>query len=51
MERIARRIAALDKPLLVVQEGGYSLRNLRHGSVSFFRGLHRSLLARDHGYG
>lgn len=49
MERVARRICALGRPLLVVQEGGYSLRNLRRGSAAFFRGLHKGLLAEDKG--
>jgi acetoin utilization deacetylase AcuC-like enzyme/GNAT superfamily N-acetyltransferase len=47
MEKIARSLAAMDLPLLVVQEGGYSLRNLRRGSVAFFRGISRALEARD----
>jgi acetoin utilization deacetylase AcuC-like enzyme/GNAT superfamily N-acetyltransferase len=37
-EQIGRRIAALKRPTLVVQEGGYNLRNLKRGSVAFFRG-------------
>ncbi|HUV08819.1 MAG TPA: histone deacetylase family protein [Spirochaetia bacterium] len=37
--KIGRRIVSLNLPILVVQEGGYSLRNLRSGSVSFFRSL------------
>ncbi|TFG65233.1 MAG: GNAT family N-acetyltransferase [Spirochaetales bacterium] len=31
-------------PLLIVQEGGYSLRNLRTGSHAFFRGIAKELL-------
>jgi len=47
LETVGRRLAALGRPLLVVQEGGYSLRNLRRGSAAFFRGVARELLARD----
>jgi acetoin utilization deacetylase AcuC-like enzyme len=47
METIGRRMASLGRPLLVIQEGGYSLRNLRRGSVAFFRGVTRELLGRD----
>ncbi len=39
MARIARRIGALGYPTLVVQEGGYSVANLRLGARSFFDGL------------
>jgi len=35
---IGRRIAALRRPTLVVQEGGYNLRNLQRGAAAFFRG-------------
>jgi acetoin utilization deacetylase AcuC-like enzyme len=48
LEKAARLLAATNLPLLVVQEGGYSLRNLRRGSVAFFRGISRALEARDH---
>ena len=34
-----REIGALRRPTLVVQEGGYRLRNLRAGAAAFFRGL------------
>ncbi len=47
METIGRRIASPRRPLLVVQEGGYSLRNLRRGAPAFFRGIYRELLSRD----
>jgi hypothetical protein len=47
LETVGRRLAALGRPLLVVQEGGYSLRNLRRGSAAFFRGIARELLGRD----
>ncbi len=39
MEGIGRAIRALDLPTLVVQEGGYSLRNLQSGARKFFAGL------------
>ena len=41
---IGSRVAALDRPLLIVQEGGYSLRNLRRGSTAIFRGINKMLL-------
>ncbi len=39
MKRMGARIAALAMPTLVVQEGGYSLRNLKRGVAAFFEGL------------
>ena len=39
MRRIGERLARLRIPTLVVQEGGYSLRNLRMGSHAFFNGV------------
>lgn len=39
MRRIGRRIGRLRHPTLVVQEGGYSIANLRAGSRAFFSGL------------
>jgi acetoin utilization deacetylase AcuC-like enzyme len=39
MQRIGEQLAALDLPTLVVQEGGYSIRNLVRGSGAFFGGL------------
>ncbi|MCB1688480.1 MAG: histone deacetylase family protein [Halioglobus sp.] len=39
MYRIGRMLADTGLPILVVQEGGYSLRNLRSGALEFFRGL------------
>jgi acetoin utilization deacetylase AcuC-like enzyme len=38
-EQIGRRIASLSLPTLVVQEGGYNLRNLKRGATAFFRGF------------
>ena len=37
LRQVARRLAQLELPMLVVQEGGYNLRNLKRGSVAFFR--------------
>lgn len=39
MFRIGERLAAMNMPALIVQEGGYALRNLRLGAESFFAGL------------
>ena len=39
MTIIGKRLGELRLPLLVVQEGGYSLRNLRHGVPALFQGL------------
>jgi acetoin utilization deacetylase AcuC-like enzyme/GNAT superfamily N-acetyltransferase len=39
MRRIGEMLAAPGWPTLVVQEGGYALRNLRLGATAFFRGL------------
>lgn len=39
LETIGRRLAQLKIPTLIVQEGGYNLRNLKRGSVSLFRGI------------
>jgi acetoin utilization deacetylase AcuC-like enzyme/GNAT superfamily N-acetyltransferase len=36
---MGRRLPRLGVPLLVVQEGGYNLRNLKSGATAFFRGL------------
>ncbi len=44
LQTIGARLARLRRPLLIVQEGGYSLRNLRRGSVAFFRGIYGVLL-------
>jgi acetoin utilization deacetylase AcuC-like enzyme/GNAT superfamily N-acetyltransferase len=42
LDRIARMLAALRLPTLIVQEGGYAVRNLRIGSRSFFTALAES---------
>jgi acetoin utilization deacetylase AcuC-like enzyme len=39
MRRIGEMLGATGWPTLVVQEGGYALRNLRRGATAFFRGL------------
>ncbi|MDH3235540.1 MAG: histone deacetylase family protein [Alphaproteobacteria bacterium] len=39
LARIAGRLASLRLPTLIVQEGGYAVRNLRVGSRSFFGAL------------
>ena len=39
LESIARRLAGLRLPTLVVQEGGYAVRNLRIGARAFFAEL------------
>lgn len=38
----AQRLAQRSCPLLVVQEGGYSPRNLKRAAVAFFRSLAES---------
>ncbi len=47
VQRVGHEIAALGKPLLIVQEGGYSLRNLRRGCNAFFRGVTMALAVRE----
>jgi acetoin utilization deacetylase AcuC-like enzyme len=39
MRRIGRRLGRFGLPTLIVQEGGYAIRNLRTGSHAFFAGL------------
>ena len=46
LEKMGQAIACLSIPVLVAQEGGYNLRNLRRGVVSFFSGLARTLSER-----
>ncbi|MBN1908995.1 MAG: histone deacetylase family protein, partial [Pirellulales bacterium] len=38
LRTIGQNLMALDRPVLVVQEGGYNLRNLRRGCAEFFAG-------------
>jgi acetoin utilization deacetylase AcuC-like enzyme len=44
LQAAGARLAALHRPLLIVQEGGYSLRNLRRGSTALFRGISKVIL-------
>lgn len=44
MEMMGKKAASLKLPILVVQEGGYTLRNLRRGAHSFFRGIADAVL-------
>jgi len=37
-------LAGIERPLLIIQEGGYSLRNLRRGSTAVFMGISKVLL-------
>ena len=39
LRKVGRSVGALGLPTLVLQEGGYSLRNLRRGSLAFFNGF------------
>ncbi len=39
MQRIGNSFGAIKTPMLLVQEGGYTLRNLRVGAAAFFTGL------------
>lgn len=43
LERVGGRIGRLGLPTLVVQEGGYNLRNLKRGAPAFFTGLAREV--------
>lgn len=45
MQRIAERLGRVGLPMLIVQEGGYAVGNLRTGSASFFKGLAASWFA------
>ena len=42
LQEVGARLAALGLPLLVCQEGGYNLRNLRRGAPAFFNGIARN---------
>jgi len=39
MRKIGAMIGSLSLPILIIQEGGYTYRNLRSGALSFFSGL------------
>jgi len=43
MRKMGARLAAVGRPLLVIQEGGYNVRNIRSGSAAFFRGCAEAL--------
>lgn len=43
LSKIGTNLGALGLPLLVVQEGGYSLRNLRRGAPALFLGIQQGL--------
>ena len=45
LELMGGDLAGIGVPMLIVQEGGYSLRNLRSGSRMFIRGVSRALAA------
>jgi len=42
MRTVAQHLARRHYPMLVVQEGGYNLRNLKRGVVAFFSALAES---------
>ncbi len=46
IRQIGHRLGTLGFPVLIVQEGGYSIRNLRLGSHAFFVGLTRAWYGR-----
>jgi acetoin utilization deacetylase AcuC-like enzyme len=43
LRQVGQRLGALHLPTLVVQEGGYSLRNLKRGAPAFFNGMAKSM--------
>ena len=45
LRAMARLLGELGLPTLVVQEGGYSLRNLRKGAKAFFGGMAQAVQA------
>jgi len=47
MKQIGIRLAQMNLPTLIVQEGGYSLKNLKTGSKAFFNGFAESLEAQS----
>ncbi|MBN2589285.1 MAG: histone deacetylase family protein [Sedimentisphaerales bacterium] len=47
MKQIGIRLAQMNLPTLIVQEGGYSLKNLKTGSKAFFNGFAQSLEAQS----
>ncbi|HPR62795.1 MAG TPA: histone deacetylase family protein [Thermoanaerobaculia bacterium] len=47
MATIGKRLASMYLPILIVQEGGYTLRNLRRGITRLFTGITQGLSARE----
>jgi acetoin utilization deacetylase AcuC-like enzyme len=47
LHRVGERLGRLGRPILVVQEGGYRLSNLRAGAKAFFSGLSEGLAPRS----
>lgn len=43
IKQIGFLLGMLNKPTIVVQEGGYSIRNLRTGAAAFFNGIAKSM--------
>lgn len=43
LREIGRLLASLKLPLLIVQEGGYNIRNIRKGAVAFFHGISQQI--------
>ena len=43
MKQIGQAVGGLNMPTLAVQEGGYSLRNLRTGAAALFNGFAETL--------
>jgi acetoin utilization deacetylase AcuC-like enzyme len=44
MRRIGRQLAELGLPMLVVQEGGYNLSNLKRGPAELFAGIAEAIV-------
>ncbi|MBN2843461.1 MAG: hypothetical protein JXM68_10245, partial [Sedimentisphaerales bacterium] len=44
MRKIGILVSGINKPTLVVQEGGYNIRNLKTGSAAFFNAFAKGLL-------
>ncbi len=49
LKQMGQAVSALNRPTLVLQEGGYSLRNLRRGALGFFSGFAKPLFSGDTG--
>ncbi|SDL16500.1 Acetoin utilization deacetylase AcuC [Catalinimonas alkaloidigena] len=46
LRKMGQLLTSLNLPLLVVQEGGYNILNIRRGSVAFFKGIAEGLAVR-----